>query len=78
MERKGSKDLAKSSTFLVDQSYLGQAPKTFLIDRSDCNGDNVMFVADEVFVHGVFSRWNMLDLPGCDACLVKEFPLRGR
>ena len=53
MERKGSKDLAKSSTFLVDQSYLGQAPKTFLIDRSDCDGDNVMFVADEVFVHGV-------------------------
>ena len=53
MERKGSKDLAKSSTFLVDQSYLGQAPRIFLIDRSECDGDNVMFVADEVCVHGV-------------------------
>ncbi len=30
IERKGSKDLAKSSTFVVDQSYLGQAPKFFV------------------------------------------------
>ncbi len=28
--QKGSKDLAKSSTFVVDQSYLGQAPGSTL------------------------------------------------
>jgi len=27
IERKGLKDLAKSSTFVVDQSSLGRAPK---------------------------------------------------
>ncbi len=27
IERKGSKDLAKSSTVVVDQSYLGPAPR---------------------------------------------------
>ncbi|MEC4679114.1 MAG: hypothetical protein VST67_00270 [Nitrospirota bacterium] len=36
IERKGSKDLAKSSTFVVDQSYLVQVPRVeaYFIQRA--------------------------------------------
>ena len=44
IERKGSKDLAKSSTLVVDQSYLGQAPKR------ECLGCYVLLNRDVVMV----------------------------